>query len=168
MDNIAIEVSALSCLLPLLALIILTVQFCRLSAFKSGIPLVYTIEDKFSSSYEGLISINNQSKLQIDQDSCSTFNPNSTYKVCNSSKKHSEFSQDRLGREANLCFSTHFLSSCKIGLSKMNRINKAYFQKNRETLAMHSSKKMKARKNNKTQASFEPTKLSVIVEGLQY
>jgi hypothetical protein len=43
MNNIPIEVEALSCLLPLLALMILAVQFCRVSGFMSGLPLVYTI-----------------------------------------------------------------------------------------------------------------------------
>jgi hypothetical protein len=61
MDNIAIGVNALCCLLPLLAFILLTLQFFR------NLPLCKTQVGNFTESYDefpcamgGLISIKNQ------------------------------------------------------------------------------------------------------------
>jgi len=57
MDNIAIEAYALCCLLPLLAFLLLAVQFYFHSPVKTRPLFARTLQEEFPSSLEGLISI---------------------------------------------------------------------------------------------------------------
>ena len=76
MDNIAIGVNALCCLLPFLAFILLTLQFFR------NLPLSKTQAGNFAESYDefpctmgGLISIKNQVTFREVQNSACCVSP---------------------------------------------------------------------------------------------
>ena len=149
MDNIAVEAYSLSCLLPLLAFVLLTVQFCSRSpnAKLSHVSTLHRLED-FPCNLGGLITIADEvPSKHVHQTATSTINSKSSKTGSSEPEKCMEKVTNMSKRERSFT-SRWVLEGCNAGLSRMIYMNRLYFATRKDEIMAKGFKEHRKKKAN--------------------